>query len=238
MTYFGIICLEATGHLNTMFPLGRELQRRGHAVTIISTPGAQSKAVETGFNFRVIGEKEYSCISKTKTLTGISALRQTFDWMKHKTEIGLRDIPPVVKELGIEALLVDLSVFEGGTVADSLNLPFATICCMLPFYQDDILPPIPTTWQYNPAWWARLRNRTAYSLFDRMSQPVWKVLSEYRQQSNLPAYSNTNDLFSKNAIITRHLREFEFPCHNFPPHFYFTGPFHESTGRQKVDFPF
>ncbi len=238
MTHLGAICLEATGHLNTMFPLGRELQRRGHTVTIISTPGAQSKAIEAGFNFRVIGEKEYSCMTKSKVLTGIAALRQTFDWVKQKTELGLRDIPPVVKELGIEALLVDLSIFEGGTIADSLNLPFITICCMLPFYQHDTLPPIPTTWQYNPTWWARLRNRAAYSLFNRISQPVWKVLSEYRQKLNLPAYSNTNDLFSKNAIITRHFLEFEFPCPYLPPHFYFTGPFHESTGRQKVDFPF
>jgi UDP:flavonoid glycosyltransferase YjiC (YdhE family) len=51
MTHFGILCLEATGHLNTIFPLGRELQRRGHCVTVFSGSGAQTKAQAAGFNF-------------------------------------------------------------------------------------------------------------------------------------------------------------------------------------------
>jgi UDP:flavonoid glycosyltransferase YjiC (YdhE family) len=51
MTHFGILCLEATGHLNTMFPLGRELQRRGHCVTVFSGSGGQTKAQAAGFSF-------------------------------------------------------------------------------------------------------------------------------------------------------------------------------------------
>lgn len=34
MTHFGIICPAAIGHLNPMCALGRELQRRGHRVTL------------------------------------------------------------------------------------------------------------------------------------------------------------------------------------------------------------
>ncbi len=177
MTHFGIICLEAIGHLNTVFPIGREIQRRGHIVTIFSTLGAKTKAIELGFNFREEGEKEYlekvsSGNTHKKQLSGIAALKDTFARMAQKTEIGLRDTPQAVKEESAEVLLIDLSVFEGRTVADILNLPYITICCLLPFYQHDTVPPIATTWQYNPVWWGRVRNNIAYNLFNRLSKPV------------------------------------------------------------------
>jgi zeaxanthin glucosyltransferase len=107
----------------------------------------------------------------------------------------------------------------------------------LPFYQDPAIPPIATTWTYNPAWWAQVRNRTAYSLFNWMAQPVLQVISHYRQIWNLPAYTHPNDIFSKLAIITRHIPEFEFP-RQLPPYFHFTGSFHQSLSREPVAFPF
>jgi UDP:flavonoid glycosyltransferase YjiC (YdhE family) len=48
MTHFGIICPAETGHLNTMLPLGRELQRRGHRVTLIGFLDAQAKTLAAG----------------------------------------------------------------------------------------------------------------------------------------------------------------------------------------------
>ena len=244
MTHFGIISLAATGHLNTMFPLAGELQRRGHDVTVFSDPSVESKILEAGFNFRVIGEKELSIEIKAQhftqqgKLSGLAALRHTFNGLNTRVVVSLRDTPGLIKELGVEALLVDSSAFEGGTIAEFLNLPFITICSALPFYEEESIPPISTTWQYNPAWWACMRNRAAYSLFNLFVHKIWKVISEYRQQWNLPTYSNYNDFFSKLATITQEPAEFEFPRRELPQHFHFTGPVHDPTGRQIVDFPF
>ncbi len=239
MTHFGIICLEATGHLNTMFPLGHELQRRGHNITVFSTSGAKSKTLSAGFGFQVIGEEKFSVIdAQGEKLSGLAALRFSINRFKEKAAISLRDTPQVVKERGIEAVLVDMSVLEGSTIADFLDLPFVTVCCVLPFYQESSVPPVATIWKYNPAWWAPLRNRTAYSLFNLLSRPILLVISEYRKKWGLPAYSKNNDVFSKLAIITRHIREFEFPNRQLPPYFHFTGPFHHSQERPSVNFPF
>jgi MGT family glycosyltransferase len=79
--------------------------------------------------------------------------------------------------------------------------------------------------------------RVGYSLVDRLAQPVWQVIWQHRQKWNLPAYKHTNDIFSKLAIITRHISEFEFP-RQLLPHFHFTGPFHNSIEREPVEFPF
>jgi zeaxanthin glucosyltransferase len=244
MTHFGILCLKATGHLNTMFPLGHELQQRGHRVTIFSAIDAQSKIEAAGFNFCDIyfqsdgtNQQQQTQTKKAGILTNVNNIRHTLKKFAQQAETRLQKAPSIIREQGIEALIVDLSVFEGGTIADYLNLPYVTMCCMLPFYQDPAIPPIPTTWQYNSAWWAQLRNRTAYGLLNWMAQPVSQVVSHYRQLWNLPAYEHPNDIFSKLAILTRHIPEFEFP-RQLPPHFYFTGPFHQSIARQPIAFPF
>lgn len=241
MTHFGMLCLSATGHVNTMFPLGHELQRRGHQITVLSASDAQAQAKTAGFSFYEIYSpsigKQGIQIAEAGTSSNIANIRQTLKRFALIAEARLQTAPAIIQAQGIDALIIDLSVFEGGTIADRLNLPYATVCCMLPSYQDSALPPIITTWQYHPAWWAKLRNQLAYSVLNRLAQPTWKVICRYRQQWQLPAYEHTNDIFSKLAIITRHIPEFEFPW-QCPPHFYFTGPFHHSVERHPVPFPF
>lgn len=232
MANIGIICLSATGHLNTVLPLGCELQQRGHNITIFSAMDAETKIKGMGFKFCEV----YSP-SLPNQLKGLANIKQTLRNFAQIAETRLQKAPKLIKQHNIDALLVDLSVFEGGTIADYLNLPYITICCMLPFYQDLTIPPIPTTWQYNPAWWAKLRNQAFYSLCNLAAKPVFQVISQYRQKWNLPPCKQTNDLFSKQAIITRHIREFEFP-RQLPSQFHFTGPFHNSIERQPVEFPF
>jgi UDP:flavonoid glycosyltransferase YjiC (YdhE family) len=243
MIHFGILCLGATGHLNTMLPLGHELQKRGHHVTIFSDPNAQPKVEAAGFNFCDIyfqsdgtNQQQQPQTEKAGILTNVINIRRTLKKFAQQAETRLQKAPLVIREQGVEALIVDLSVFEGGTIADYLNLPYVTMCCMLPFYQDPAIPPIPTIWQYNLAWWAQFRNQISYSLLNLMAQPVLQV-SRYRQMWDLPVYTHPNDIFSKLAIITRHIPGFEFP-RQLPRHFYFTGSFHQAIARDPIDFPF
>ncbi|HEY9884347.1 MAG TPA: glycosyltransferase, partial [Thermosynechococcaceae cyanobacterium] len=84
MTHFGIICPAATGHLNPMFALGRELQRRGHRVTFIGILDAQSTTRAAGLEFQAIAESEYPLGAMPKLfaqmgeLSGLDALRYAF----------------------------------------------------------------------------------------------------------------------------------------------------------------
>jgi zeaxanthin glucosyltransferase len=244
MTHFGIICPAATGHINTMFPLVRELQRRGHQITVFGTPTLQQKVQAAGFGFGLIGETEFSpekvakFYTKLGELQGIAAVKYTINAIASRAEVNLRETPAVASSVGIEAFLVDQICFEGGTIAEHLNLPFITICSALPVNEENTVPPWIKTWDYNLASWAILRNQLGYFLFNRIRKPVREVISQYRQKWNLPAYSNEDDTYSKLAIISQEPAEFEFPRQNLPSYFHFTGPYHDNTGRPVIDFPF
>jgi UDP:flavonoid glycosyltransferase YjiC (YdhE family) len=56
MTHFVIICPALTSHLNPMFALGRELQRRGHRVTFLGVLDAQATTLATAWEFWAIGQ--------------------------------------------------------------------------------------------------------------------------------------------------------------------------------------
>ena len=83
MTHFGIICPTANGHLNPMTALGRELQRRGHQVTIFGILDAQPNALAAGLGFRAIAESECPAGTMAQWFTqlgkknGLAAFRYT-----------------------------------------------------------------------------------------------------------------------------------------------------------------
>ena len=245
MTHFGIISPgAATGPLNTMLPLGQELQRRGHRVTLFGTPETQPKALAAGIEFQVVGEKDFSVGSTAESLTklgqlrGLAALQYTIHLLKEISAVTLRDAPALMKAAGVEALLVNQSSVEGGTIADFLEIPFVTICSAVVLNREPSIPPFCTYWKYSPAWWARLRNKLGYALLNRVAKPIRDLIDEYRREWKLPLYSKPNDAYSQLAQISQAPAEFEYPRQELPPWFHFTGTYHTSASRAPVPFPY
>jgi UDP:flavonoid glycosyltransferase YjiC (YdhE family) len=170
MTHFGLLCPASTGHLNTMLPLGKELQQRGHRVTLIGVLDAKPKTLAAGLEFQVIGESESpsGAIAQSLTnlgkLSGVAAMKYTINLLKGSAVVILRDTPKAIKEAGVEALLIDQVSPGGATIAEFLDLPFITVCSAVVLNREQSVPPHFTNWRYNPAWWARLRNQAGYEL--------------------------------------------------------------------------
>jgi zeaxanthin glucosyltransferase len=244
MTHYGLVCPASTGHLNTMLPLGKELQRRGHRVTLFGILDAESKTLAAGLEFQAIGEFEYPTGTMAQVLTemgklsGMKALRYTITWIEKASDLLLRQLPEALKASGVEALLIDQVSPGAGTVADLLEIPFVTICSAVVVNRAETIPPFFTTWGYNSAWWAKLRNRAAYSFLARMSQPIQDIVQKYRREWKLPPHLQPNDAYSQLAQISQQPAELEFPRQDLPEWFHFTGPYHSLAGRQTTDFPF
>lgn len=66
MRRIGLICPAATGHPNTMLPLGAELARRSHAVTLFNFLDAQAQALHAGLEFHPIGEASFPAGALTR----------------------------------------------------------------------------------------------------------------------------------------------------------------------------
>ncbi len=240
MTHIGLLCPAETGHLNTMLPLGQEMQRRGHKVTFFGILDAEPKVLAAGLEFRSIGEAEFPIgssellFTELGKLSGLAAIKYTLDWIESSAKIFLKDGPDVLKYAQIEALLVDQIAAEGGIVAELLNIPFVTICSALPFNQEPAIPPLFTTWIYSPSWWAVLRNQLVYLLVTPFGKSMKKLRSSYRKLWELPPETSCD---SPLAIVTQQPAEFEYPRQKLPKHFHFTGPYHNKTSRKPVDFP-
>ncbi|MDJ0660396.1 MAG: glycosyltransferase [Crocosphaera sp.] len=244
MTHYGLICPPSTGHLNTMFPLGKELQKRGHRVTAVNILDVESKALASGLEFQAIGEYDYPLgIMKEKLtelgkLSNLEAYKYTINWVKNDIKVVLRDAPKVMKEVGVEALLVDQVSLGGGTVADFLGIPFITICSAVVLNREATIPPYFSNWNYNPSWLGQLRNGLGYQIRGRLVKPILEIINEYRQQWNLSPLSHPNEFYSQLVQISQQPAALEFPRKELPPWFHFTGPYHSSVGRDVADFPY
>ena len=244
MTHFGIISPGSTGPLNTMLPLGQELQRRGHRVTLFGILDTQSKALAAGLEWRAVGTEEFPAGSTAEffaqlgKLSGLAALQYTINLIKEAAAVMLRDAPASLEASGVEALLVNQSSLEGGTVADFLDIPFVTVCSAVVLNLEPGVPPFNTLWEYSPAWWARLRNQMGNQLVNRVAKPIRDVIAEYRQEWNLPPHTHPNDAYSQLAQLSQAPVEFEFPRQELPQWFHFTGSYHSSASREPVPFPY
>lgn len=217
MTHFGIICPASAGHLNPMTTLGYELKQRGHRVTVLGIEDARSKVEATGLEFQAIGASDFppgvtkALFTQLGNLSGLKAFEYTLNWIAKAANMVLRDAPEAIRTAGIEVLLVDQAAPEGGTVAEYLNIPFVSVCNALMLNRELSVPPFITSWQYDPSWRGRLRNRLCYGLLNRLGKSLGQVVNDYRVLWNLPLYDRRNQAYSSLAQICQQPAEFEFP---------------------------
>jgi zeaxanthin glucosyltransferase len=244
MTHFGILTPGAAiGPLHTMLPLGQELQRRGHRVTLFGILEAEPKALAAGVAFSPVGVAEFPLgasvqgLSKLGQLQGLAALQYTIHLLNQLSTVMLRDAPAAIQAAGVDALLVNQGVVEGGTIAEHLQLPFVTVCSAVVLNAEPSIPPFCTPWRYSPTRWARWRNQLGYAVLERIAQPMRDLLDDHRREWKLPLYSSLNEAYSPLAQISQAPAEFEFPRQELPPWFHFTGTYHTPASRASVPFP-
>ncbi|NEO74377.1 MAG: glycosyl transferase family 1, partial [Moorea sp. SIO3H5] len=158
--------------------------------------------------------------------SGFKGLLYTLNWIINTAKICLRDAPDLIKAAGIELLLLDQGTPEGATIANYLDIPFVTVSNALICNWDMSVPPITTSWNYDPSWRGIIRNRVGSALLYLVNKSFINIINDHRQQWNLSPYNHFNQYCSQLAQICQQPAEFEFPRRELPSCCHFTGPYH------------
>jgi zeaxanthin glucosyltransferase len=235
MAHYGVICPNAAGHLNPVSGLATELRSRGNRVTFCLLGDPPTSVISQGFAVLPIGgdlitPAQYrTSMAELGLLTGRAALKHTFELAIRGTAAMLQAGPDVIRGAGITHLVVDQGSFAGGTVADQLQLPFATVCNALLLHGEPGVPPFFTTWPYRNAWWARLRNRLTWAGLNRLYQPILQKIQTRRRELNLSIPKTISDTWSSRLQLCQQPASFDFPRSELPAALRYVGPLHQET---------
>jgi zeaxanthin glucosyltransferase len=240
--HFGIISPPVPGHIHPFGALGRELQARGHRVTLFHMPDVEERARREELEFVAIGGSDHppgslgESLAQLGRLSGLAALRFTIQAIQRTTEVLCRDAPDALRRAGVGFLVVDQTEPAGSSIAERLGLPFVTVCNALALNREPSVPPPFTGWRYGESWAARLRNQLGYAMSDRTMRPIWRVIAKYREQWKLAPLRSAADTFSQLAQISQQPATFDFPRRELPPAFHYAGPLRHPVP-QPVRFP-
>jgi UDP:flavonoid glycosyltransferase YjiC (YdhE family) len=236
MAHLSLICPELTGHLNPMTTLGRELQRRGHHVTVVARADVRAKAQQAGLGFVVIGEREFpegamgEATAQLGRLNGLKAVRFTVELLRRGAATLLREAPDAIRAAKIDALLVDQAVPAGNAVAEVLGVSLVTVCNALAMNLDPTLPPAVMPWRFKRGFsraCATAPETPCCAGWSSRSSPKSTPIAEHGlrllEGDNLgegPAL----------AHIAQQPAFFDYPREALPECFHYTGPWHDPLG--------
>jgi MGT family glycosyltransferase len=146
--------------------------------------------------------------------------RNSFLW---NAEVILRLVPPVLKELAVDGVIVDQVSAAGGTAAARAGLPFVTVCTAMPWNEDLAQPPPFTLWPYEVGLRARIRNWRGYRGWRWFMRPTLHALNRYRDAWGLPRFRSMDDSYSPLAQISQLFTEMDFPRSTMPDCFHNVG---------------
>jgi zeaxanthin glucosyltransferase len=245
MAHLGLICPELSGHLNPMTTLGRELQRRGHEVTVVARADGRAKARQAGLGFVLVGEREFpegamgKLTAQLGRLSGLKAMRFTVELLRRTAATLLREAPDAIRAAKIDALLVDQVVPAGNTVAETLGVPLVTVCNALAINVDPILPPAVMPWRFARGFFASARNRTGNAVLHWLAMPVIAEINTYRAEHSLRllGYGSLGEGPAL-AFVAQQPAFFDYPREALPDCFHYSGPWHDPIGGgEPTDFP-
>ncbi|WP_326851702.1 glycosyltransferase [Actinocrinis sp.] len=225
-----------------MIVIGRELRRRGHRATVISTLDTQEEVLRNNLEFLPVGAEEYPLGALERftdvqgKLTGTRAIRFIIKDFARLASVHSRELTDLVTRNGIEALVVDQIQPIGAAVALRYDLPYVNVCSLLPLNSDPDVPPWTMAWPYQDSNQARVKNKIAYRVRYLMEKPITKVANPTRVAWGLPAVT-ADGSFSTLAQIAQIPEFFDFPRTQMPESFHYAGPLHDYESASPVQFP-
>lgn len=235
MLHVGLLVPPFTGHLRPVAVVGRELARRGHRVRILSFPDGVAPMAGAGFELTAFGEKTFPAGEWDRRTAAMGAVegrevqRQALRLILDQSYCITSELPATLRRLKLDGLVVDQICYGAEFIAEALGVPMVVACHALPFHRESRVPLCFRPWNYNPALWARIRNKWegAVSMLGAWRMSVFYLKQRRAFGLGPPKLSHINEIPPSLAQLTQIPEFFDFPRRSLPDHFHYTGPWLE-----------
>jgi zeaxanthin glucosyltransferase len=217
----GVFCLPGRGHLYPATALGQHLKQRGYEVVFFGTRLIGSLVSSAGLSFSPLdpsADLRSHLIGRPHTYPGPC----TLDIIDQHATLVLAQAHQQLREQRIEALLIDQAELAASSIAELLDLPFASLSFFPPVYLQDETPPFVFGWPPSEGRHGRRRNRRGNNLLRRLLEPTLERVNSYRRTHGLKSLCDLNDVFSKQAILSQVPATLDFPRKAHPSHLMYT----------------
>jgi zeaxanthin glucosyltransferase len=238
----GFVSLPFTGHLNPMAALARKMLTRGHEVVFIGIPDIEPTIRSAGLTFVPYCEKEFPVGSLDKYLAplsrlyGLAAVQNTnLHLTPRLAKAAFEHLPRLIKEIGVEALVIDTLHRFLELIPMSLNIPCVHIWNTLHIDGTGTTPACIYDWPHEDTPEARTRNLEGLKKLGSIASPALDLAKAYAEKAGLQIdWTNPATAVPR---ITQTPKEFDFQGIPWPPQFHYAGPFHETEGHAPIPFP-
>lgn len=244
MTHFGVIAPPFHSHQRAMEAIAGELLRQGHRVTFIQQADVGAALRQPQLGFAQVGAGSHppgslkAVVDRAARPGGPWGIRRVIADMAAATEMFCRDAPPLLRSLGIEALIVDQMEPAGGLLAEHLGLPFVSVACALPVNREALVPLPVMPWRYQPTPWGEQLNLHSSKVYDRAMQAHAEVIARYAAAFGLPPRQRLDECLSPLLQLSQTTARFDFPRRALPQHCYGVGPLRSALANEPaLDIP-
>jgi zeaxanthin glucosyltransferase len=240
----GFISVPVPGHLNPMSVLARKLQSRNHEVVLICLPDTEPFVRAAGLSFLPCCENEFPIGSVDEYVRGIGthqgeeALQLSIEACAVITNALFNSFPAKLKEVGVDALVLDTYLFYAELLPLSLGMPYVHVSNALHFDYSGYTPLPVYDWPHETSAEALERNRKGVANFLNIVKRANGGAKAYAERVGLKIdWDNPQGTIAKLAWLTQTPKEFDFESSHWPSQLHHTGPFHDGIGRINFEFP-
>ena len=207
----GFVCLPLSGHVLPMSSLMRKLRSRGHQVVFIGQFDMGPLICDADLPFlpycaetfpsgsmpglweplaRMHGQEILDCFGKTICPQLLDA--------------ALKELPHLLSEQGIDALVVDTDFFYVQLAAMSVHVPFVQVFLALHLDPTGTTPPLVFSWPFETTPEALARNRRGLQQLGKLHAPCLQIGRTFAERVKLSLdWTDPGAAISKLALITQ-----------------------------------
>jgi len=228
------VSLPSPGHLNPTMTLALRMRDRGHNVILISLLDTEAAVRETGLQFVPVCTKLYPAGSlrglfePLARLKGEKAMEYTLQLLAALLHEQLTDLPLVLQENGVDAVVLDEASGALGLVPMRLKMPYVTVSNALPFDFTGETPLCTSALPYDSSPEGLARNREFLVQMAPFFGVCREVACDYATEHCITVdWNEPSGTLSKRLWLAQLPKELDFAATPWPQQFRYAGPFHD-----------